>query len=101
MNESRIDQYGKSYYGQIQEYRSRERSYELGGNPYFENRSPSPSIKRNNQAIHVTDFGGYNPITNSRDPKSNPLMQPESTLQSVLDEVEDDFRLSIFKLKAE
>ena len=55
----------------------------------------------NNQAVHVTDFGRYNPITNSRDPKPNPLLQPESMLLSVLDEVEDDFRLNIFKLKAE
>lgn len=100
INESRIGFDAKSYQGsQIQEYRSRER--QLGGNPYYDNRSPSPSIKVSNQAVNVTDFGRYNPITNGRDPKPNPLLQPESMLLSVLDEVEDEFRLNIFKLKSE
>ena len=38
---------------------------------------------------------------NRKEPKANPLVEPDSGLSSVLDEVEDDFRLTIFKMKPE
>ena len=100
MNETKAVFDGRGYQNTIEQYRSRERSREgTAGNPYFENRSPSPSIKVNNQAGHETDFGQYNPITDRREPKPNPLLEPDTNLISVLDEVEDDFRLTIYKLK--
>ena len=40
----------------------------------------------------------YDPVVNKKEPKANPLQEPDSALSSVLDEVEDDFRLTIYKM---
>lgn len=80
-------------------YASRGHSQEAVANPYYENRSPSPRLKKGQQESR--DFGMYNPVLNKKDPKPNPLVEPDSGLSSVLDEVEDDFRLTIFKMKPE
>lgn len=81
------------------DYGSRGHSQE--GNPYYENRSPSPRLKQSRQANQDNDFGLYDPVMNKKEPKANPLIEPDSGLSSVLDEVEDDFRLTIFKMKPE
>ena len=92
-----------SYAGQINDGRSRydNGAHGLPTDPHFENRSPSPSIKRNNQAVNHTDFGNYNPLTDRRESIQNPLANNEDStvLISLLDEVDDDFRLTIYKLQ--
>lgn len=78
-------------------YGSRAHSQE--GNPFYENRSPSPRLKKSRH--NERDFGNYDPVMNRKEPKVNPLIEPDSALSSVLDEVEDDFRLTIFKMKGD
>lgn len=77
----------------------RSRGVSQEGNPYYENRSPSPRIKASTQDNKPRDFGIYNPLIDKKEYKPNPLVEPDSGLSSLLDEVEDDFRLTIFKMK--
>ena len=92
---------GYSYYQNDGRSRPETMGNATSHNPFFENRSPSPSIKRNNQASHLTDFGAYNPLTERRESVQNHVNgdQSSNVLVSLLDEVDDDFRLSIYKMQ--
>ena len=102
MNQSRGDHYDRSYqkYGTLASSQKPYQSSTLGKNAYYENRSPSPKYQRDLNSIKENGLSLYNGHLGKASPFENGIQEPNSGIQNVLNDPNDDFKLTMHKMSA-